>query len=130
MGRATGKSLPANTNMILYPMQTFYMTTLLFLNLLRKRLQPHLRINKVEHGLMPQQTILVLQHPMILIRKSEKLALHTPTLQRVKRRQALPNQQPIIQLAVDDKVRCVPVLRVPAGIPLLPGIAVLPGSAL
>lgn len=66
---------------------------------------------------------------MILIRERQKLALDAPTLQRMKRGQALANQQPVVELAVDDELRRAPVLRVPARIPLVPLGALHPRRA-
>lgn len=71
---------------------------------------------------MPQQTILRLQHPMVLVWERQKLARHTQLLQGIKHGQPLANGESIIELIMDYELRRCPVLnkdgRVPFGVTL------------
>ena len=70
---------------------------------------------------MPHQTILRLQHKVILIGKSQELTLHASSLQNIKSSQSLRNANPVVFGVVDDQLRGGPVGEVLCGVPAAPG---------
>jgi hypothetical protein len=54
-----------------------------------KRFHAHIFANPIKHRPMPHQTILRLQHKMVLIGKSQKSTLDPPRLQNVESGQPL-----------------------------------------
>ena len=69
---------------------------------------------------MPHETILRLQHKVILIRERQQLTLHAPRLQHIERREALRDADAVVLGVVDDELRRGPVAQVLGGVPAAP----------
>jgi hypothetical protein len=94
----------------------------LFSNILHgKWFHPDIFTNPTQHSLMPHQTILRLQHKMILIRKRQESTLDPPSLQNIESSQPLRNANPIVLRIVNDQLWRGPVREVLGGVPAAPG---------
>ena len=71
---------------------------------------------------MPHQTILRLQHEMVLIRERQEPALNPPRLQDIKSSQTLRDANSVVLRVVDDELRGGPVGQVFGGVPAAPGV--------
>lgn len=89
-----------------------------------------MRVDPVKDGLMPDERVLRIQHPVVLVWEFQESALDTPDLQHVESRQALGDGQTVVQIVVDDQVWRRPVRGEARRIPLLPLLGDLPQSAL
>lgn len=70
---------------------------------------------------MPHQAILLVEHPVILIRKVQELAGHTLHLKHVEQHETLAYWKSEIEVVVDNEVRCCPVLVVEDWVPSVVG---------
>ena len=88
--------------------------------------QTHKLVDPINHHKMPNKTILMLQHPMVLIREAQEQTLHPSHLQHIEHGQTLRNRQPVIQLIMHHQHGGVPLLRKSARIPPIVVFLVLP----
>ena len=77
---------------------------------------------------MPDHRVLSVQHPVILVRKIQKLARHALDLQHVEQLYPLADRQPVIEIAVDDEMRRRPVLIVQDRVPAIVGRRLVGGG--
>jgi hypothetical protein len=82
----------------------------------RRPLRP--MINPVENLGMPKQTVLLLQHPVVLIRKVEEPRRNPLCLQNIKQADAVALRQPVVKRVVDDELRRGEVGNVVLWVPL------------
>jgi hypothetical protein len=75
-------------------------------------------INPIENLRMPKQTILLLQHPMILIREVQKPRRNTLCLQNIKQANAVALRQPVVERVVNHELRRGEVGNVVLWVPL------------
>ena len=68
---------------------------------------------------MPSQRVLPPGNPMPLIREIQKFALNPFALAHIKRRQAISDGTPIIQIGMDKEHGRFPICGMPRGIPLV-----------
>src|SRR5262245_41289507 len=65
----------------------------------------------VAHGLVPEQRVLRLQHPVVLVREVHELRWHAALLQRVEQLDAVVHRHAQVHLVVDDQRRRLEVGR-------------------
>ena len=75
---------------------------------------------------MPHQRVLLVQHPMVLIREVQESARHTLRLQHIEQRQPSGDGKTEVHIVVDHKLRRSPVLDVTRRVPTLIVVTVLP----
>jgi len=92
-------------------------------------LQPNPIPNPIKNRPMPKQTIIPIRNPMPLIRKMQKPTRHAQALQHIKRLQRLRNNNPIIQIIPDHKLRRAEILRMHQRVPEFVVVAVVPDGA-
>src|SRR3546814_2605936 len=68
---------------------------------------------------MPQDAVLRVEHPVVLVREVQELRLDALALQRGERADALRYRDAVVELAVDHQHRYAPVLDVIDGVELL-----------
>jgi len=76
-------------------------------------------VDPVENLSMPEQTVLLLEHPMVLIREVEEPGWDATSLEDVKQREAVTLRETVILGVVNDELRRGPVGNVILGIPLV-----------
>jgi hypothetical protein len=62
-------------------------------------------VDPVEDLLVPEQAILLLEHPVVLIREVEEARGHTNVLQDVEQGDTVTFGQTVVEGVVDDKLR-------------------------
>lgn len=76
----------------------------------------------VEDVPMPQEAVLTIHNPMALIREMQEPAGHTASLQDVEQQNTIGDNDAVIQVIVDDELRCGEVFdvlkRIPDGVVL------------
>ncbi len=72
---------------------------------------------------MPDQAVLRLPHPVVLVGEVEEPAGHAPGLQQVEEQDALADGQPEVQVAVHDEVRRRPAVDEEQRVPVVVGRA-------
>jgi hypothetical protein len=87
--------------------------------------QSNMRVDPAQHNCMPQQAILRIYHPMILVGEREVSTGHSILLQHIERTQSLANRQSVVQIAVDDQMRSCPLVGEASGIPFCPRCLIL-----
>src|SRR5215216_6361911 len=82
-----------------------------------------------EDLLMPQLGVLRLEDPVILVGEAQESARHALALERGERRDALGLDDAVVEAAVDDERRSLPVLHVVDRVVLDVALALLPRHA-
>lgn len=83
----------------------------------------------VEDGLVPQQAILPVGHPVALVREMQEPRGYAQTLEDVEGLQALCLDNTVVQFVVDDELGCASVAEIGEGIPAFVVVAVVPDGA-
>lgn len=79
--------------------------------------QPHVAINKTEHGLVPDQTVFAAEHKVRLVGEGQKLAGDAARLQRVEDGEAVGHGQAEVVVGVDGELGGGPVVGVLRWVP-------------
>ena len=104
-------------------------------------------INPTQNLLVPEQRILGFQYPLVsrqyaitsqakwatyvvFIGKRQELAIDPLCLQHIERRQSFRDRQSVVQLVVDDQMRCGPILQMACWIPFLVVLSIVPQCAI
>ncbi len=86
-------------------MYVYFLKNSLLINPTDPAMQP------VEEGALPEDAVLRLEHPVVLVREDQQLRRHTAHLRRVKRCHALVSQDPVVFLTVNAENRRIPLVH-------------------
>ena len=75
-------------------------------------------VDPVEDLSVPEQTVLLLEHPVVLVREVEEPRWDTAGLEDVEQAQTVALRQAVVKSVVDDKLWSGPVGNVVLGVPL------------
>ena len=75
-------------------------------------------VDPVEDLSVPEQAVLLLEHPVVLVREVEEPRWDTAGLEDVEQAQTVALRQAVVKSVVDDKLWSGPVGNVVLGVPL------------
>jgi hypothetical protein len=78
---------------------------------------------------MPKQAVLPVVHPMTLVREVQETRCHAETLENVESLKALCLHNAIIEVVVDNELRCASIGEMRKRVPELVILALIPHSA-
>ena len=96
--------------------------------LIVQRLTLGVVVDPVEDLLVPEQAVLLLEDPMVLVGEVEETRGDTNVLQNIEQSDTIALRETVVESVVDDELRSRPVGDVVEGVPLVVGLRLPDGA--